>query len=85
MRALSYLSFLFTSRLKEIVSREGALNSRSGTDAQADKDRQNGPKQCVPRFCENNIFSAFSETQGMFGPQLGSGYRCLNKGSRKGP
>ena len=36
------------------------------------KDRQNGPKQCVPSFCENNIFSAFSETQGVLGPQLGT-------------
>ena len=26
------------------------------------KDRQNGPKQCVPGLCENNIFSVFSET-----------------------
>ena len=36
VRALSYVSFS-TSRLKEIVSREGALNSRAGTDAQADE------------------------------------------------
>ena len=49
------------------------------------KDRQNDPKKCVPSFCENNIFSAFSETQEVFGPKLGSGYRCLNKGSTKGP
>ena len=37
VRVLSYVSFLFTSGLKEIVSREGALNSRTGTDAQADE------------------------------------------------
>ena len=36
------------------------------------KDRQNGPKQCVPSFCENNIFSVFSETQGVLGPQVGT-------------
>ena len=36
-RALSYVSFLFTPGLKEIVSHEGALNSRAGTDAQADE------------------------------------------------
>ena len=35
------------------------------------KDRQNSPKQCVPSFCENNIFSAFSETQAVLSPQLG--------------
>ena len=37
VRVLPYVSFLFTSRLKEIVSREGALNSCAGTDAQADE------------------------------------------------
>ena len=37
VRALSYMSFLFTSGLKEIVSREGAFNSRAGTDTQADE------------------------------------------------
>ena len=40
------------------------------------KDRQNGPKQCVPSFCENNIFSVFSETQGVqLGTRAGTGTR----------
>ena len=39
----------------------------------------------VFRVCENNIFSAFIETQGVFGPEMGTGYRCLNKGSAEGP
>ena len=52
-RALSYVSFLFTSGLKEIVSHEGALNSRAGTDAQADEGLSSVFRVSVKTFSDS--------------------------------
>ena len=65
-RALSYMSFLFTSRLKKIVSHEGALNSRPGTDAQVDEGLSS-----VFRVSVKTAYVLHSLTQGVLGPQLG--------------
>ena len=59
-RALSYMSFLFTSGLKKIMSHEGALNSRTGTDAQVEF-----------RVSVKTAYVLHSLTQGVLGPQLG--------------
>ena len=65
-RALSYMSFLFTSGLKKIVSHEGALNSRPGTDAQVDEGLSS-----VFRVSVKTAYVLHSLTQGVLGPQLG--------------
>ena len=68
-RALSYMSFLFTSGLKKIVSHEGALNSRPGTDAQVDEGLSS-----VFRVSMKTAYVLHSLTQGVLGPQLGGGF-----------
>ena len=65
-RALSYMSFLFTSGLKKIVSHEGALNSRPGTDVQVDEGLSS-----VFRVSVKTAYVLHSLTQGVLGPQLG--------------
>ena len=65
-RALSYMSFLFTSGLKKIMSHEGALNSRPGTDAQVDEGLSS-----VFRVSVKTAYVLHSLTQGVLGPQLG--------------
>ena len=65
-RALSYMSFLFTSGLKKIVSHEGAFNSRPGTDAQVDEGLSS-----VFRVSVKTAYVLHSLTQGVLGPQLG--------------
>ena len=67
-RALSYVSFLFTSGLKEIVSHEGALNSHAGTDAQADE----GLSSVFRVSVKTTTYVLHSLTQGLLGPQLGT-------------
>ena len=57
---------MFTSGLKEIVSLEGALNSRAGTDAQADEGLS-----CVFRVTVKTTCVLHSLTQGVLGPELG--------------
>ena len=71
-RALSYLSFLFTSGLKKIVSHEGALNSRPGTDAQVDEGLSS-----VFRVSVKTAYVLHSLTQGVLGPQLGGVFFSL--------
>ena len=66
-RTLSYVSFLITSGLKEIVSHEGALNSRAGTDAQTDEGLSS-----VFRVSVKTTYVLHSLTQGVLGPQLGT-------------
>ena len=65
-RALSYMSFLFTSGLKKIVSHEGALNSRPATDAQVDEGLSR-----VLRVSVKTAYVLHSLTQGVLGTQLG--------------
>ena len=65
-RALSCMSFLFTSGLKKIVSHKGALNSRPGTDAQVDEGLSS-----VFRVSVKTAYVLHSLTQGVLGPQLG--------------
>ena len=65
-RALSYMSFLFTSGLKKIVSHEGALNSCPGTDAQVDEGLSS-----VFRVSVKTAYVLHSLTQGVLGPQRG--------------
>ena len=65
-RALSYMSFLFTSGLKKIVSHEGALNSCPGTDAQVDEGLSS-----VFRVSVKTAYVLHSLTRGVLGPQLG--------------
>ena len=60
------MSFLFTSGLKKIVSNEGALNSRPGTDAQVDEGLSS-----VFRVSVKTAYVLHSLTQGVLGPQLG--------------
>ena len=62
-RALSYMSFLFTSGLKKIVSHEGALNSRPGTDAQVDEGLSS-----VFRVSVKTAYVLHSLTQGCLAP-----------------
>ena len=66
-RAQSYVSFLFTSGLKETVSHERALNSRAGTDAQADEGLSS-----VIRVSVKTTYVLHSLNQGVFGSQLGT-------------
>ena len=70
--ALSYMSFLFTSGLKKIVSHEGALNSRPGTDAQVDEGLSS-----VFRVSVKTAYVLHSLTQGVLGPQLGGVFFSL--------
>ena len=65
-RALSYMSILFTSGLKKIMSHEGAFNSRPGTDAQVDEGLSS-----VFRVSVKTAYVLHSLTQGVLGPQLG--------------
>ena len=65
-RALSYMSFLFTSGLKKIVSHERALNSRPGIDAQVDEGLSS-----VFLVSVKTAYVLHSLTQGVLGPQLG--------------
>ena len=62
-RALSYVSFLVTSGLKETVSHEGALNSCAGTDAHADEGLSS-----VFRVSVKTTYVLHSLTQGVLGP-----------------
>ena len=71
-RALSYMSFLFTSGLKKIVSHEGALNSRPGTDAQVDEGLSS-----VFRVSVKTAYVLHSLTQGVLGPQRGGVFLCF--------
>ena len=65
--ALPHVSFLFISGLKEIVPHERALNSRAGTDAQADEGLSS-----VFRVSVKTTYVLHSLTQGMLGPQQGT-------------
>ena len=58
---------LFTSGLKKFVSHEGALNSRAGTDAQADEGLSS-----VFRVSVKTTYVLHSLTQGVLSRQLGT-------------
>ena len=66
-KELSYVNFLFTSGLKEIVSHEGALNSRAGTDTHPDEGLSS-----VFQVSVKTTYVLHSLTQGVLSPQLGT-------------